>query len=564
VTNDIASKSDNPTRPGAGNGETLASNAQRLSLILTGLLLAIFVSAIDNTVVSTAMGTIVASLGGFDQFVWVTAAYMATETAGMPIFGKLSDMYGRKRFFLFGLGLFVLASMLCGTAHSMWQLALYRALQGIGGGALMPVAFTIIFDVVPPERAGRFSGMFGAVFGAASIIGPLLGAYITEHFSWRWVFFINLPLGIISWLLVGLAYRESHRHVHQAVDWAGTATLVPAAGSLMFALQLGGQKYAWSSPVIITLLCAAAVLFALFLWVEARAEAPIVSYAMFRERLFAVSNLVGLFSAAAFVVAVVYIPIYVQGVRGGDASNAGLTLLPMMLGSSISAPIGGQLCQRAGYRNILLVSGTVFTAALGMLMALTPSTPGWWLTTAMALLGLGIGPTFSVLGMAVMHPFGPAHRGAASATMSFIRELGMTVSITVYGVIERNRFADGLKQLMTSLAGGPGAAGAGSAGPATGVSTGAGAQTGAGNGLVSIPDPRMLLSPELRAHIPESILHRLTDLLTSSITETFAWTLVPALLALALTFGFGRAKWAGFGPAAAARDSVNAGGVGPS
>lgn len=524
-----------------------APERRRLGLILAGLLLAIFVSAIDNTVVSTAMGTIVASLGGFNDFVWVTAAYMATETAGMPVIGKLSDMYGRKRFFLFGLALFIFASMLCGTAHTMWQLALYRALQGVGGGALAPVAFTIIFDVVPPDRAGRFSGMFGAVFGAASIIGPLLGAYITEHLSWRWVFFINLPLGVIALLLVGLAYRESRRHVRQAVDWAGTMTLVPAAGCLMFGLQLGGQRFAWSSPVIVTLLCLAALLFALFLWVEARAEAPIVSYAMFRERLFSVANLVGLFSSAAFVVAVVYIPIYVQGVRGGDASSAGLTLLPMMLGSSVSAPVGGQLCQRAGYRRILLASGAVFTAALLMLIRLTPTTPRWWLIVAMALLGLGIGPTFSMLSMAVMQPFGFAHRGAASATMSFVRELGMTVSITVYGVLERNRFAAGLQSLWApSRAGGAhGLAGAPAGAPAPGA---AGAVPPV---LPSIPDPRMLLSPELRAHIPAAVLDRLTGLLTSSITATFTWTLVPALLALVLSLGFGRARWTGFGPAPA-------------
>ncbi|MBX6353654.1 MAG: MFS transporter [Thermoflavifilum sp.] len=507
-------------------------------LVIAGLLLAIFVGAIDNTVVSTAMGTIVASLGGFDQFVWVTAAYMATETAGMPIIGKLSDMYGRKRFFLFGVTVFIVGSMLCGTAHTMWQLALFRALQGVGGGALMPVAFTIIFDVVPPQRAGRMSGMFGAVFGAASIIGPLLGAYITDHLSWRWVFYINLPIGIVALLLVALAYHESNRHTRQAIDWLGTVTLVPAVAALMFALQLGGQKYAWSSGVIITLLALAGVLFAVFLWVETKAKAPILSYAMFRERLFSVANLVGLVTSAAFVVAVVYIPIYVQGVRGGNASNAGLTLLPMMLGSSITAPIGGQLAQRLGYRTIMLTSGTIFALALVMLTQLTSSSSVWWLEAAMVLLGLGIGPSFSVLGMAVMQPFDPAHRGSASSTMSFVRELGMTISITIYGVLQRNRFDHGLKTLFASAPGPSGPAGF-SAFP------------------VSIPDPRMLLSPELRAHIPAFVLQRLTDVLTSSITTTFAWTLIPALLALLFSFGFGKSRWAGFTatPAASATPS---------
>ncbi|MCL6548195.1 MAG: MFS transporter, partial [Alicyclobacillus sp.] len=454
--------------------------------VIAGLLLAIFVGAMDNTVVSTAMGTIVANLGGFNQFVWVTAAYMATETAGMPVIGKLSDMYGRKRFFLFGVIVFMAGSMLCGTAHAMWQLALFRGIQGIGGGALMPVAFAIIFDVVPPQQAGRMSGMFGAVFGAASIIGPLLGAYITDHLSWRWVFYINLPVGLLALVLVAVAYGESGRHPRQAVDWLGTVTLVPAVGALMFALQFGGQKYAWGSPEIVVLLALAAVLFAAFLWVETKVEAPVISYAMFRQRLFSVANLVGLASSAAFVVAVVYMPIYVQGVRGGDASNAGLTLLPMMLGSSVTAPLGGQWVQRLGYRIILLTSGTVFLCALVMLMHLSSDSPLWFLEAAMGLLGLGIGPSFSVLGMAVMQPFGPSQRGSASSTMSFVRELGMTISITIYGLLQRNDFQHGLRSLF-----GGDRAGA----------------LGGGSLLPSIPDPRMLLSPSLRAHLPADVLH---------------------------------------------------------
>jgi MFS family permease len=237
-------------------------------------------------------------------------------------------------------------------------------------------------------------------------------------------------------------------------------------------------------------------------------------------------------SSAAFVVAVVYIPIYVQGVQGGNATNAGLTLLPMMLGSSVAAPLGSQLCVRVGYRPVLLVSGTVLTAALILLSTLTPSTPPLWLTVDMVLLGVGIGPSFSVVSMASMHPFDERQRGAASATLSFVRELGMTVSIAVYGSLQRNQFADGLRSLF---------------GPGVGI----GWDTGG-----SAPDPRAMLSPAARAHIPGPLLQRLTDLLTSSITHTFLWTLIPAVLALVFTLWFGREKWAGFRQSAAQAPST--------
>jgi EmrB/QacA subfamily drug resistance transporter len=496
------------------------SRPTRLGWIVAGLLLGIFVSAMDNTVVSTAMGTIVAQLGGLDKFVWVTSAYMVTEMAGMPIFGKLSDMYGRKRFFIFGLVVFLLGSVLCGTAQNIVQLAIYRAIQGVGGGALVPIAFTIIFDVVPPQQAGKFSGMFGAVFGMSSIIGPLLGSYITDHLSWRWVFYINLPIGIVAFFLVALFYHESRRHTRQNIDWLGIVTLVPAVVCLMFGLQFGGNKYAWDSPVILGLFGAAAVLFAAFLYVETKAAEPIVSYSMFRKRLFAGSILVGLFASAAFVVAVVYIPIYVQGVMGGSATNSGLLLLPMMLGSSIAAPVGGALANKVSYRKIMFASSLVLLLAIYLLSTLTVDTSRWTVTLYMVLVGLGIGPSFSVLGMAAMHHFDELQRGSASSTQSFIRELGMTVGITVYGIMQRNFFTHDLKN---AFGGAPDAV-----------------------KMWQGQDPHAMLSPQTRSLIPAPVLDKLTNALASSIAHTFAWTLVLAVLALLFVFWLSNEKWEGF------------------
>ncbi|MGO4372013.1 MFS transporter, partial [Paenibacillus sp. MCAF20] len=213
-----------------------------MGIIIAGLLLAVLMGSMDNTIVATAMGTIVGELGGFDKLMWVTSAYMVAEMAGMPIFGKLSDMYGRKRFFIFGIIVFMIGSALCGTAETIVQLSIYRAIQGIGGGAVLPIAFTIMFDVVPADKRGKMGGLFGAVFGLSSLFGPLLGAYITDYINWSWIFYINLPLGLISFGLITLFYKESVEHSKQKIDYMGAFTLVAAIVCLMFALELGGKE----------------------------------------------------------------------------------------------------------------------------------------------------------------------------------------------------------------------------------------------------------------------------------------------------------------------------------
>jgi len=287
-----------------------AAKAPNLGIVIAGLLLGILMASMDSTIVATAMGNIVGELGGMDKFVWVTSAYLVAEMAGMPIFGKLSDMYGRKKFFVFGIIVFMAGSALCGTADTITQLAAYRAIQGIGGGALVPIAFAIMFDAVPLETRGKLGGAFGAVFGLSSIFGPLLGAYITDHIAWQWIFYINLPLGLLAFVMVVFFYKESHEHSKQPIDWLGAGTLLGSVICLMFALELGGKEYAWGSSMILGLFAAFAILAAVFLFVETRAKEPIISFALFKKRLYAVSILCALFSGAAFIVASVYIPIF--------------------------------------------------------------------------------------------------------------------------------------------------------------------------------------------------------------------------------------------------------------
>ncbi|SFB30298.1 drug resistance transporter, EmrB/QacA subfamily [Cohnella sp. OV330] len=494
-----------------------ASQSNKLGIVLAGLMLGIFVAAIDNTIVGTAMATIVSELGDYDKIVWVTSAYLVTEMAGMPIFGKLSDMYGRKRFFIFGMIMFLLGSILCGTATSITELSIYRAIQGIGGGALVPIAFTILFDVIPVEKRGGMSGIFGAVFGTSSLAGPLLGAYITDHVHWRWIFYINLPLGLVALALIVFGYKESRVHLKQRIDWWGASTLVGAVVSLMFALELGGGTYAWDSAQIVSLFAAAFVLFAVFLYAETKAADPIISYGMFRQRLFASSTVAGLFYGAAFITFAMYIPIFVQGVNGGSATNSGLILLPLTLGSVVSSQIGAFLAMKTSYRNVMILSAVILVIGAALLSTITPDTSRATLVWYMIVTGVGVGFSFSVLGMASMHGFGANQRGSASSTMSFVRSLGMTVGLTVFGIMQRNTLADKMKEAF------------------------AGTDNGQGAGA-ALGDIRQSLTPENRAHIPEDTLHKIVEALSSSISHMFLWSLVPAGLALAVVFFMGRSK----------------------
>jgi EmrB/QacA subfamily drug resistance transporter len=489
----------------------MKTKQSNIKLVLAGLLLSILMASMDNTIVATAMGTIVGELGGLDKFVWVTSAYMVAEMAGMPIFGKLSDMFGRKRFFIFGLIVFLIGSILCGTANSITELSIYRAVQGIGAGALIPIAFTIMFDTVPVEQRGKLGGLFGAVFGLSSIFGPLLGAYITDYISWEWVFYVNIPLGLLAFVFIAFFYKESPIHTKQKIDWWGAATLVGAIVCVMFALELGGNEYAWDSYFILGLFAAFTILFISFVFIERNVAEPIISFPMFKNRLFSSGNVIGLFSGMAFITASVYIPIYIQGVLGGTATNSGLVLLPMMLGSVVSATAGGVLMNKMSYRTILIFFTVLLLAGMGLLSTLDSDSSRMVVTLYMIITGLGIGATFSVLPNAAIHHFEPSMRGSVNSTVSFIRSLGMTLGITVFGIIQRNDFTASLKEALAGMG-------------------------GSGANTLTINDPRAILDPEARAQIPAPILESITDTLSSSITYTFMWAIIPSALAIVAAF----------------------------
>ncbi len=481
--------------------------------VIAGLMLGILMSAMDNTIVATAMGTIVSELGGLEQFIWVTSAYMIASVAAMPVFGKLSDMYGRKLFFMTGLGLFIIGSILCGTAQNMPQLSFYRAIQGIGGGALMPIAFTIIFDILPLEERGKMTGLFGAVFGLSSIFGPLLGAYFTDYVNWRWIFYVNIPLGILSLFLMYRYYFESLEHREQKIDWWGAFLLVSSIVSLMFALEFGGKEWPWDSAPIISLFTAFTILFALFIWVETKVSDPIVNLQLFKNRLFAASQAIGFLYGTAFILTTIYIPIFVQGVFGGSATNAGLILMPMMLGVVTGSQIGGRSAAKFPYRTIMFGSGLLLLLGMFLLGMISATTPRLVLTIYMIIAGIGVGVSFPVLTMSSVHGLEMRQRGAANSAVTFFRMVGMTIGISIYGTIQNHILLDRLQKALPKF-----------------------------GEFNQIGDTRALLQPEARAKIPPQVLEMLTGALADSIAKVFMWSLVSIILSLVFIFWMGNVK----------------------
>lgn len=488
------------------------------NLVLAGLLLAMFMAAIDNTIVATAMGTIVSDIGGMDKFSWVTSAYIVATMAGMPLFGKLSDMYGRKRFFIFGLSMFLIGSMLCGLAGSIEQLSIFRAIQGIGGGALMPIAFTIVYDIFPADKRGKMLGLLGAVFGVAGVFGPLLGAYITDFFGWEWVFYINVPLGIIVLGLVMKNYKESLNRMKQKIDWAGAITLLIAVVSLMFALEMGGNQYAWDSTMIISLLVSFIVFFTAFVFVELRAEEPIVPFFLFKRRLFAASQVLAFLYGSTFIILVVYLPIFIQSAYGASAIGAGLVLLPMMLGTVAGSASGGIFLTKTSYRNLMIISVISYFIGMFMLSTIGPDTARSMLSVYMVIVGFGMGFSFTLLPTASLHNLEPKYRGTANSTNQFMRTLGMTIGIAIFGSIQSDLLANKLKDGFKALN---------------------------GDALAAFPamdDIRQIFEPSVRTKIPVEVLDTIVAAMSHSVTHIFLLALIPIAVAAFFVYLLGNSR----------------------
>lgn len=416
--------------------EEISLDKRRLWIILGTLMLTMLLAALDQTIVSTALPTITSDLGGLSEISWVVTAYLLASTASTPIWGKLSDLYGRKIMLQSSVAIFVIGSILAGLSQNMAQLIATRALQGLGAGGLMVLILAVIADIVPPRERGRYSGLFGAVFGVASVLGPLLGGLFTQHLSWRWVFYINVPLGVAAFLILGaVLHIPFHRRDHK-IDWVGAGLLVASVVMLLLVTVWGGQRYEWASPEIIGLAIGGVVTALLFIWQELRHPEPMVPLAMFRLPVMRVSSAIGFVVGFALFGTIVYLPVYLQVVRGATPTTAGLQLLPLMLGLLLTSILSGRLISQTGKYKIFPIVGTGLGAiGIYMLSSMGPDTQFWYIALSAFILGAGLGNVMQVLVIAVQNNVEPAQLGAATSASTFFRSIGGSFGTAIMGAI---------------------------------------------------------------------------------------------------------------------------------
>jgi EmrB/QacA subfamily drug resistance transporter len=423
-------------------------SARRLIPIIAGLLLGMLLAALDQTVVGTAMPRIVTALGG-TNITWVVTSYLLASTVSIPIIGKLSDIYGRRIFFLGGMVVFLIGSALSGTSQTMGQLVIYRGIQGLGAGALMPIALAVIGDIFPPAERAKWQGLFTAVFGLSAIVGPLIGGAITDHWGWRWVFYVNMPVGLVALVAAGLTLPGLTRRIAHTIDYLGTGLLVIWATSLLLGFSLGGTQLAWNSWQIISLFAVAVTGLLAFILVELRQPEPIINPALFKNDIFSISTISMFLMGAAFFGAISYLTYFAQIGLNETATNTGIILMPMMLGFIASSVVGGQLMARTGRYKVLALAGFA-VAAFGMflLSRMTTGTTNGELVRNMIITGLGLGILMSLFTIIVQNAFNRDMLGQVTSGITFFRSLGGSIGVAVIGAIVTNDFTG---KLATSV-----------------------------------------------------------------------------------------------------------------
>ena len=418
-----------------------------LRTVFAALMLGMFLAALDQTIVSTALPTIVGDLGGLNHYSWVVTSYLLASTISTPIYGKLGDMYGRKPVFLVAILIFLAGSMLAGLSQDMAELVGFRAVQGIGAGGLMVGAQAIIADIVPPRDRGRYMGLIGSVFAVASVAGPLLGGFLTS-ISWRWIFYVNVPIGVVAVVIVSTRLHLHTPHRQHRIDYLGAALLSGGVGALILLATWGGTQYAWGSREIVGLGIVGVALLAVFVWQERRAAEPLLPLQLFRSPIFSVANAMGFTIGMAMFGAIIFIPLFLQIVYAATPTGSGLRMIPLMAGLLVTAVLSGRAISRLGrYRPFPIAGTAVLVVGMFLLSQLGVHTPPWVASAYMVVVGVGLGLVMQVLVLAVQNDAQPKDIGVATASATFFRSMGGAFGVALFGTIFATRLSDQLAVL---------------------------------------------------------------------------------------------------------------------
>ncbi len=497
---------------------------REILLVFVSLMLGMFLASLDQTIVATALPTIVGELGGLEHLAWVVTAYLLTSTASAPLYGKLSDLYGRKIMFQTAISVFLVGSILSGLSQTMFQLIAFRAIQGIGAGGLMVMALTIIGDILSPRERGRYQGYMGSVFAVSSVGGPLLGGFFVDNLDWRWVFYINLPIGLLALLATARFLHLPVARRQRTIDYLGAALLVSGVTAALLVTVWGGSEYAWNSPMIIGLGVAALVLLGLFLVQERRAPEPILPLRLFSNRVFSVTSAAGFIVGLAMFGGIIFLPLFLQVVIGVSATDSGLLLVPLMAGILTSSIISGRRISAHGrYKRYPLAGTTLAAVGLYLLSTMGPDTGLFTASAYMIVLGAGLGLVMQVLVIAVQNAVDMEDLGVATSSAAFFRSLGGSFGTALFGAVLNSRLATEIAARLPDGAG-------------------------------DIPIGELTGSPAAIAQLPPGIRLPLIEALSSAITGVFAVAIPFTLIALALVV---------FLPELPLRDSVHVGGSSP-